>query len=342
MPHALAQAEHHAGMVLQFADGHTRTYCLAFAGDTISGLDLLLKTGLEVKVEAYGGMGGQICKLGPDGCDYPEQPCACQSYGPGGVYWSYSHLKNGAWKSSGQGASSYKVRDGDIEGWAWSSGKGPNVAPALAQLCPNLQLAQPEPTVEPQPPTVTPEPPPPTNTAQPTAAPPPPPSATPHPVESRPPTVAPPSATPSPLIAPSREPGDTPLPTLAPTEQPTQPAPPTPTSTPVPSTPTEAPTLTSTDTPAPSPTETPLATSTPTDTPTPPATTPPTEHPTDTVEAASPTAITQPTPAATQAPTGASASPQALAQMVAVGIALIVAGGLLLVRYVRTGERKQP
>ena len=64
-------------------------------------------------------------KIGPDGCDYPGQPCACQSYGPGGVYWSYHHLKNSKWQTSGVGASSYRVHDGK---------GGEYVPPSVVQL----------------------------------------------------------------------------------------------------------------------------------------------------------------------------------------------------------------
>jgi hypothetical protein len=127
--------ERHAGIVIQFADGSVKTYCLAFDTETISGFDLLLKTGLPVKLEATGTMGGFICKIGPDGCDYPEQHCVCQSFGPGGVYWTYHHLKNDKWNTSVVGASSYKVRDGDVEGWAWSSGKPPALYD-FERICP--------------------------------------------------------------------------------------------------------------------------------------------------------------------------------------------------------------
>ncbi len=132
---ARAQGENQAGLVIQFADGRIQSYCIPFSGESITGLDLLLKTGLDVQVESYGGMGAEICKIGANGCDYPNQPCACRSYGPGGVYWSYSHLKNGKWQMSSVGVGSYKVRNGDIEGWAWSSGKPPAASPSLAEIC---------------------------------------------------------------------------------------------------------------------------------------------------------------------------------------------------------------
>ncbi len=144
---AAQSGEKRAGLVLQFADGSTKTYCVAFAEESISGLDLLLKTGLDVRVESFGGAGALICKIGPDGCDFPEEPCVCQSYGPGGVYWSYHHLKEGRWVASGVSVSKYVLRDGDVDGLAWSAGKPPPLF-AFSQVC---SAAQVEPSTEAQP-----------------------------------------------------------------------------------------------------------------------------------------------------------------------------------------------
>ncbi|HUP27991.1 MAG TPA: hypothetical protein VM409_06120 [Chloroflexia bacterium] len=126
--------EQQAGLVIQFAGGRTQTFCIPFTGDSITGLDLLLKTGLPVKIENYSGSGAFICKIGADGCDYPEQPCVCQSYGPGGVYWSYHHLKDGQWRTSGVGLSSYRLHNGDVDGLAWSAGKSPALT-TFSQVC---------------------------------------------------------------------------------------------------------------------------------------------------------------------------------------------------------------
>ena len=190
---AAQAAENRAGLVVQFPDDSTQTFCLTFSGDTISGLDLLSESGLPLKVEAFGGLGAQICQIGPTGCDYPNQACACQSYGTNGVYWSYHHLQDGKWKASIVGAGSYRVHPGDVEGWAWSEGGPPSAVYTFDQLCPAV-----EPTVAPTlVPTDTPAP---TNTTvaiRPTAtAPPPPPSPTPIPEVS--PTEGQPAATPSP------------------------------------------------------------------------------------------------------------------------------------------------
>jgi hypothetical protein len=130
--------ENRAGLVVQGPDNTTQTYCITFEGDTISGLDLLIKSGLPLKVQAYGGMGAEVCQIGATGCDYPNQSCACQSYGTNGVYWSYHHLQDNTWKASIAGAGSYRVHPGDVEGWAWSDGAPPPLY-TFSQLCPAVE-----------------------------------------------------------------------------------------------------------------------------------------------------------------------------------------------------------
>ncbi len=155
-------AQSRAGLVVQFGDGSVRSYCIAFEGESITGFDLLLKSGLNVTAEGFGGMGGLVCKIEGEGCDYPGEACVCKSYGPQGVYWSYHHLREGKWKTSSMGAGGYRVRNGEVDGWAWSAGKAP-VVRTFDQLC---GAAEPKPTDTPVPPTATPRPQP-TNTPKP-------------------------------------------------------------------------------------------------------------------------------------------------------------------------------
>jgi hypothetical protein len=218
------QAGSEAGLVVQFPGGDTRTYCVPFEGEGISGLDLLVGTGLDVKVEVFGAMGGQVCKIDSTGCDYPGQPCACQSYGPGGVYWSYHHLRDGTWRTSVMGAGSYTVRPGDVEGWAWSDGASPSKTYTFEQLCPAAQPPAPTATV-PQLPATTPIPPPPTPTPLP-------PTATTNPPVSPTTAAVPPAPTGTTQAAPptaTSMPAPVPTNTVLPTA--TQ-RPPTPTATP--------------------------------------------------------------------------------------------------------------
>ena len=310
------EGENRAGLVIEFSDGTTESYCFPFTGEYITGFDLLLKTGHDVIAETQGALGAWICKIGPDGCDFPEEHCACESFVPGGKYWTYSHLKEGTWKTSSLGSGSYKVRNGEVEGWAWSNGKGPSITPSFAEVCATQLPQQPQPTP-------TPTPPPPTNTAMP-----PQPTATQLVVQ---PTDTPqppaPTATPRPSNTPTRAPSPTPQP-VPPTEQLPLPAPDTPTP-PAPS-PTPAPT----DTPMPVPTDTLAPTVTPTDTNTPEPSSTSTAKPAPTN-----TPTIAPTPTVTAIVQGAGTTPQTFVQIVAAGIALAVGGGLALWWFGFRGRR---
>jgi hypothetical protein len=219
--------ENRAGLVVQGPDDTTQTFCISFEGDTISGLDLLVKSGLPLKVEAYGGMGAEVCQIGATGCDYPNQACVCQSYGPNGVYWSYHHLQDNKWKASIAGAGSYQVHPGDVEGWAWSGGTPPKIY-TFSQLCP---AAEPSPSPTPPHPTTTPIPPVlPTRTR--TSRPiPPTPTATILPTQSVPQPAAPTAV--QPTETPTQIPTISTTTTLTPTSAPTSTITPTNTRTPI-------------------------------------------------------------------------------------------------------------
>lgn len=249
-----------AGLVIQFGDGRVVTQCVSFEGESISGLELLQRSGLEL-IAQVSGIGAAVCKIGDQGCNYPAEPCFCQSSGQTSRYWSYWRLRNGAWQYSMQGASASRVRNGDVDGWAWGNPQAGTQPPLIPfeQICPAAAAPS--------------APPPPSPT--PTAAPP---SATPRPVL---PTAAP-SATPRPVL-PTTAPSATSAPlALAPTT--TQPpATATATATPAPS---------ATGTPTAGATPAPSATGTPTAGASPPSRRPPTVTPTP--AAAQPVTTTPP------------------------------------------------
>lgn len=257
------QTTNRAGIIVRFSDGRVQTSCVSFETESISGLDLLQRTGLDVIAQSSGG-GAAVCKIGGDGCAFPAEPCFCK-FGGGqqGQYWAYWRLNGAAWQYAAQGASSVRVTNGDVNGWAWGtgsvqSGAQPPVT-TFEQICPAVQpepvQPAPEPTTKPAP-----EP-----TARPTIAP-----------TARPTT--------RPTIAPTARP------TTRPTIRPTAPiVAEAPTSTPEP--PTTLPTTT----------EQPTATTIPTATATimPTATTPPTSTPNATPTVASMPTVAAPTPDAT-------------------------------------------
>jgi len=123
-----AQQPHRVGLVVRFGDGSVFTKCIEFNEDRINGLDVLLRSGLSV-IYQPSGSAAAVCKINNDGCNYPSQQCFCQCSGSSScVYWSYWHLKNGAWQYSNVGATIYQAHDGDVEGWVWGAGS-PTSAP---------------------------------------------------------------------------------------------------------------------------------------------------------------------------------------------------------------------
>lgn len=243
-----AETPHRVGLVVQHGDGSVQTQCITFPEDTISGLDVLQRSGFDLNVDAGNSMGATICRLDGEGCSFPQEDCFCQCTGSDCVYWSYWRQNNGGWVYSSSGASNTQVHDGDVEGWVWGQGTTggavstpPNLT--FADICaantptdtpiPPAPLPSPTPTDTPSPvptpsPTATDTPLPPTDTPTPTPLPPTDtpthvaPTATPTTnqsvVEMSPtPTNPLPTATqPPPTATPTATPTDTPTPTITP------------------------------------------------------------------------------------------------------------------------------
>ncbi|GAB4522628.1 MAG: hypothetical protein Fur0018_04580 [Anaerolineales bacterium] len=189
---AAAQAPGQAGIVVQYGDGTLVTYCVSFAGDSISGYDALLATGLNVEAAFDPSLGAAVCQIGVQGC--PSSDCFCQMPD----YWSYWHLQNGAWNYSQVGVSAARLHNGDVDGWRWGPGDPPITAPAFDAIC------APAATDTPIPPTDTPVPP--TETSTPTAV---------YTPVLPPPIIIYPTATASPTATstPTPTPSDSPTPT---------------------------------------------------------------------------------------------------------------------------------
>ncbi len=162
-----------AGLVVRFGDGRVVTRCVPFSEPTISGYDLLERSGLGVVIAYSPGLGGAVCQIGGQGC--PAEDCFC-AYPPD--FWSYWYLAEGGWRFSPVGAAGRQVRPGDVDGWSWGPGTAQGGAPP--PVIPFEQICGPSPAAtEALPPTPTLPPPPPTET--PTRLPSPTPPATPEP-----------------------------------------------------------------------------------------------------------------------------------------------------------------
>jgi len=197
---------HRAGLVVVHGNGRVVSACVAFSEESISGAELLRRSGLGVTLTAYGGLGYGVCAISGEGCS-AGQDCFCQCRGNPCAYWVYSHRRpDGSWAVSGVGASGWEVHDDDVDGWVWGDG---STAPPLVTL---EQVCQPD-VAQPAAPTVVPEFPPPTITSAPfpslTVTPPPSPIVTSTPLPS--PVLPPPSSSPTvqSVAAPSPSPSST-------------------------------------------------------------------------------------------------------------------------------------
>lgn len=114
--------DHRAALVVRYASGQVETHCVSFAEPSITGEQLLARSGLAVTMDYNAGLGGAVCRLNDAGCDYPKQGCFCRCMGAQCEYWAYYLWNDGGWHYSRQGASSVSATDGALQGWSWGPG----------------------------------------------------------------------------------------------------------------------------------------------------------------------------------------------------------------------------
>lgn len=117
---AIADGPNRAGIVVSFGDGRVESVCVEFTETEISGAELMNRAGFSVLLGS-GGDTNAVCMIEDTGCRDPAD-CWCQCHGADCRYWSYHTLDRGAWKYSAVGASTRKVHNGDVDGWAWGKG----------------------------------------------------------------------------------------------------------------------------------------------------------------------------------------------------------------------------
>lgn len=214
---AQEQPPNRAGLVVVLGEGQVITRCVSFAEETITGSELVRRSGLSVVFSAYGGLGYGVCAIAGQGCG-AGQDCFCQCRGADCAYWFYSHLNaDGSWAVSGVGASSWTLNDGDVDGWVWGDGSTAPPALTFEDVCGSASPVEPM--------TDSPTPVPPVETAAPAT---PTPTPTPARVPSSTPSPSPPGSTATVAPSPTKTPMPTetpvpetlPSPTLAPVTQP--------------------------------------------------------------------------------------------------------------------------
>ena len=151
---ASGQKEQRAGLIVQFGDGSYVTCCISFAEESITGSELLTRSGLDIT-----SWGTAVCRIEQEGCEYPAERCFCQCLATPCRYWSYWHWRNGRWVYSQVGAGYHRVRDGDTDAWVWGDGQSPPPVVPFEQICSSVEPSAGRSAPMPTPiPTATPEP----------------------------------------------------------------------------------------------------------------------------------------------------------------------------------------
>lgn len=133
----MAQTDNQAGIVVIHEDGFIQTACVTFSEASITGSELLNRSGLSVERDVSG-LGEMVCRIEETGCPGTDCLCQCQG-GDACVYWSYWHLTGEGWEYSAAGAGLYEITAGAVDGWVWgagNSGSAPEPPPiTLTEIC---------------------------------------------------------------------------------------------------------------------------------------------------------------------------------------------------------------
>lgn len=111
-----------AAIVVRHGDGAMTYALVVFPEDEISAMELLRRSGISLVTVSFGGLGDAVCTVEGEGCGVADcRKRLCQTGDPNSPYWHYFRQTSGVWTPAPLGASSSRVRDGDIDGWVWTS-----------------------------------------------------------------------------------------------------------------------------------------------------------------------------------------------------------------------------
>ena len=126
---ALPWQPNRAGLVVQFAEGQVTTACVRFAEESLTGSDLLARSGLLVNSLVDPNLGLAVCGIEETGCPVDNCFCAMPNY------WAYWQQGPAGWAYAATGAGQSQVGYGSVDAWSWGEG----IAPAyysFQELCP--------------------------------------------------------------------------------------------------------------------------------------------------------------------------------------------------------------
>lgn len=109
-------------VVVQFSDTDRLIRKVTFSSYTITGLNALLNSGLDVVTRDYS-WGTAVCAIEGVGC--PADNCFCG----GSTFWNYEYWSGSDWQSHSLGASATTLYNGAVDGWRWGEWNGDPIVP---------------------------------------------------------------------------------------------------------------------------------------------------------------------------------------------------------------------
>jgi hypothetical protein len=129
---AQASYAHHAALVVEHGDAAVVTVCVSFTEDSITGDQLLARSGVQYATADYGSTGKAVCQIDSEPVQYPPGCWTASS-----PYWAmFVSRGGGSWAMSSLGISSQTFRDGDAEGFRYEGQSDYSVPPSPRGVCP--------------------------------------------------------------------------------------------------------------------------------------------------------------------------------------------------------------
>ncbi|MFZ2488574.1 MAG: prenyltransferase/squalene oxidase repeat-containing protein [Anaerolineae bacterium] len=138
-PFATQTGPNQADIVVDLGDGRTIARHIVFTQTTVSGLQALRLTGLNVTTADFS-FGSAVCAIEGVGC--PATNCFCNA----NKFWGYKYWDGAAWQNYMIGASASTIGNGAVDGWIWGrSGSAlPAVSPEILAANAALQWMRPQ------------------------------------------------------------------------------------------------------------------------------------------------------------------------------------------------------
>lgn len=146
----ISAVSYRAGLAIFSGDNSLFTDCVTIT-ESITGLDLLRRSGLALETATNPNQGTAVCKIGDVGD--PSNDC----FGSMPNYWSYWQLGENGWEYSVVGADQSQVVDGGVYAWSWGTGDPPALL-TFQNICEGVAFVLPTATMTSIPPTDTPQP----------------------------------------------------------------------------------------------------------------------------------------------------------------------------------------